>query len=210
MKATSISFLNHLNFTTMKKTSVLLIFILGFVLNLSASHYPEVRTTADKSISVYFQDWNDEGLTVRIKDNYGHNMFVDRVRDHKITGKRYNLKNLINGKYTLSISNKTNSMDMPFVIDNEAIIVTKKETNKFYNPSVSLNDRILEFHMQAKDRKVNISILDAKGKLIFKEKVEGKNDISKAYDLSKFESGSYTIVTTQDDHLSKNTFKLRK
>ena len=203
-------FLDHLKFKTMKKTSVLFIILLGLVFNLSASHYPEVVTSSDKSISVYFEDWNNDGLTVRIKNNHGRNLFVDKIKDNNITGKRYNLKNLIDGKYTLTISNKSNSMEMPFIIENEAVSVTKKERNTFYNPSVTLNDRILEFHMLALNKKIDISILDSKGKTVFKEKVANEGDISKVYDLSKFESGRYTLITAQDDHLSKDTFKLNK
>ncbi len=127
-------------------------------------------------------------VTVRIFDEAGRLIKVDKIKGKSSFIRTYNFKNLDAGKYTLQVETKDGKEEQIISYDpfrqNLVMEVISKENEK-YNVLVSGFDKNLP---------VILRVYDDEGRLLNTEKIQVSGTFSFIYNLSKINSSSYTFI----------------
>ncbi len=151
-----------------------------------------IPLTADRAIvaisnekAAYFElsIENEEGEMVYYKES------KHPLTDYK---KIFDFANLEDGSYVLNLKVNDTQLARNIEIANKGITVGNSKMT--FDPYFDYSNNLLKFSYLNFDKKnVNLAIYDNNG-LVFKSKVGDGFAISTGYDLSKLESGEYTVI----------------
>ena len=106
--------------------------------------------------------------------------------------KVFDFANLNAGQYVLNLKVNDTQLSRNFAVDYNGISVG--DSKMTFDPYFDYKDNVLKFSYLNFDKKnLNLSIYN-NGNLVYKSKVGNEFAISSGYDLSKLESGEYTVV----------------
>lgn len=192
----------------MKKLLVILIAAISFNGLAIAAGSPSLVKSTDKSFAVYFDDWNEADLTVQIKDNQGFILMTDKVKDEHVTGKKYNLKNLPQGDYTLEIGNGQKVMTQAISLTDTTVAFDEDKSKVYYNPTIVINEDKMDFNLLSLGKDVSVDITDASGESIYNTVFGTPQAVNERFDLSQLQKGEYTISVVQDEYKHRVKFVL--
>jgi hypothetical protein len=106
--------------------------------------------------------------------------------------KIFDFANLEDGEYVLNLKVNDTQVARNFVVAHKGIVVGDAKTT--FDPYFDYKDNVLKFSYLNFDKEnLNLSIYN-KGELVYKSKLGNDFAVSTGYDLSKLESGEYTVV----------------
>lgn len=192
----------------MKKLIVVLIAVVCMNGLGIAAGSPTLVKSSDKSFALYYDDWNETDLTVKIKDLTGYVLMTDKIKDHKITGKKYNLRNLPQGEYVLEIYNDQKMMSQRLSLTKETLEFDDEKAEVYYSPKISVQNGKLDLNVLSLNKDVSVKILDTEGNVLFTSDLGSQLSVTKRFDLSSFEKGAYGIAVKQNDRQQNIMFVL--
>lgn len=191
----------------MKKLIVILIAAVCLNSFTVTAGSPSIVKSTDKSFSVFFDDWNESDLTVQLKDLTGFVLMTDNVTDEKVTGKKYNLKNLPTGDYVLEISGDQKVMTQALSLNDEEVTISDN-SDLYYAPTVTIDEDKLDLNVLSLSKDVEVQIRDQEGNVVFKTDLGSQISVNKRFDLSQLDNGEYAISVYQNGYKHKIKFVL--
>jgi hypothetical protein len=201
-------FINHYKCKKMKKLIVVLIAAISLNGMTLAAGSPTIVKTSDKSFALYYDDWNETDLTVKIKDLSGFTLMTDKIKDEKITGKRYNLMNLPQGQYVVEISNDQKMMLQMLTLTEDAVEIIEDMAEVYYSPNINVKNGKLDLNLFSLNKDVSVNIFNVDGEVIFTTDFGSQLSITERFDLSSFDKGKYGITVKQNDRQHNLMFVL--
>lgn len=169
----------------------IVIFLVSFcsLAGFTASN-PNILTDKAKMLLIQTEQWKSEKVNVQIKDESGNLVLDESVKNVK-SARRYNLKNLPNGIYTLEMSNTLKITIQNFEIVGTEVLVSK-EVKTTFKPVINWNNKNLDINLLTLGKKASLNIYDDSNNIIFSENLN-ENVVNKRYNISKLSSGDYTV-----------------
>jgi hypothetical protein len=172
------------------KTQILILVFSVFSLAAFATGNPSARAEKSKSLIVETAHWKSEKLNVQIKEASGVVILDETLKNNKNI-RKYNLKNLPEGKYTIEVSNDQKIMTQEFAIESNELVLSQ-EIRTEYKPMVIVNKNIVDVNLLTLGNKAFINLVDRDNNIVFAENLETPA-VHKRYDLSSLASGDYTL-----------------
>ncbi len=181
----------------MKNTLLLISTLILAIGSLFASEMkPNVTTTTDKTITVNFDQTTNAPVDVILKDAAGFRLLEESLNSQDAQRRKYNLKNLPAGNYTLEIHEDFRITTESISIDNNTIEVTNEEVT--FKPVCSQTQDHWNINLLLLKKDADITIYNADDKPVYTAKFRGEQNISKSYDISNLEIGNYKAVIQVD------------
>ena len=176
-------------------------------LNMFGNISPDYISTIyyDPSITISFENWKLEDLSVKITSVDGEIIFTDELNTIETDGIRYNLRNLESGKYKVILENDIKRVVETIILFDGKIV--EKDAEVIYKPVIKmLNDKI----------RVSFLSYDDEAKVVFYENgnaiYTGKFDVElpfhRIFDISNLEKGRYMINVS--DSKTYSSFEFNK
>ncbi|MBK9733837.1 MAG: hypothetical protein IPO92_02235 [Saprospiraceae bacterium] len=172
------------------KTQILIFLVSLFTVGGFAASNPAILTDKAKMLLIQTGQWNSEKVNVQIKDESGTLVLDETVKNAK-SARRYNLKNLPNGMYTLEMSNELKITVQNFKIDGSEVLVSN-EVKTSFKPVINWNNKNLDVNLLTLGKQASLNIYDDSNNIIFSEILDD-NVVNKRYNISKLSSGDYTV-----------------
>ncbi|MBC7885347.1 MAG: hypothetical protein H7X99_07720 [Saprospiraceae bacterium] len=172
------------------KTQILILLLSASSIVSFASN-PDILTEKAKMLTLITSAWKSEKVNVQIKDFTGSVILDETVKNgNKV--RRYNLKNLPNGNYTLEMSNELKITVQEFeILGSQVILSNTLETE--YKPVINLFENHIDLNLMTLGKEASLKILDETNNVLLTEKLAGPV-VSKRYDFSKLSSGDYAVI----------------
>lgn len=153
--------------------------------------------TNTKSIALYIENPDMMALTISLIDEDDVKLHNDILDEQDSFAKRYNLKNLPAGEYTIVIENNYFIKSQPIHVGGDDVKVMKEEEVTIYKPAIKRNGNFIDFDMLLLgDAKVVLKIVDYKGRSNFVEVIENEEWIQKRFNIGKLEEGDYSLTVS--------------
>ena|GEM_PF-863096 len=180
----------------MMKNTLLIISILIFAIGgLSASELdPNVKTTAAKTIMIIFDQTINAPVDVVLKDAKGFKLLEESLNSKDAKSRKYNLKNLPVGNYTLEIHEDFKITTESITIDNDAVIVTDEDVT--FKPVCSQTQDHWNINLLLLQKDADIIIYNTDEKPVYSAKFRGEQNVAQSFDISKLDKGNYNAVIT--------------
>lgn len=133
--------------------------------------------------------------TVRceIINQKGQLIFTEDIPTETFRRKRYDLRNLPDGSYSMVIHDLMKVERINFEIESTGIRISKGISDVIYKPTVWLNmDKSLDFNQLTLGADSEIRLFDG-NELIYSYKSIGETSISKRLNLEQLDPGKYTM-----------------
>ena len=175
--------------------------------NTLSAHVSDVATTTvqfsavKKSIIVNLGNTEKEMVSVVIEDDRGNVLMSEKVKQAANFIKRYNMMQLENGAYTMTVTKTTIRTIQPFNLTKEGIVMTELEKKEKFIPVVMLKDNKLDVNVLLKTYgNISVNIYDNVGRKLKQEKRSDALNFHKRYNIAQLPDGAYVIeVTTGDE-----------
>jgi len=124
--------------------------------------------------------------------------------------KVFNLGNLPQGTYIMSIRTSIKETVQPIVLDARGVTVDGSKRKQIYSPAVKSTPKHVDvslYNGQIAD--VKVSILDNNSRLVFEEELENVLLVEKRYSTEKLQWGRYTMIVETPYHVYSHDFAVR-
>ena len=189
--------------------SLLIGLLLVFLNNLAVANTSLISllATSESSFVLHLPVESQTSYQLVLKDIAGtvlHDEMIARGIEEKI----FNLKNLPDGRYFLTLLFDNTTKWKGVEIQNGALKVEDK-VKSITNPNVLLNGHHLDLNMLCfADEKVSVSIWDNSGSLLSQEYFEANGNIQRRYNLTELPIGEYQISVSL--HQGPTDFEFEK
>lgn len=177
--------------------------LLGSLSLVATSTEPSISATGTKSFVIDKDLWKSETVSVVIDDASGSTIYSAVQKLTK--SKRFNLQDLENGMYKVTISNNYKSVENEIVISDAGLVINF-DANTTYKPVFAVNVDHIDLNFLAAGKNTTVSIDDDNGN-IWKSEIKHAKSINKRYDLSKLRSGAYTMTVYANGHAYTTSFQ---
>jgi len=186
------------------KTQILILLISVSSLSAFATGNPTVSSEKTKSLVVETSLWKSEKINIQIKEASGVVILDEKVKNTKNL-RKYNLKNLPDGNYTLEVSNELKITTQEFTIGSNEVILSN-DINTVYKPVIIWRDNSFDVNLMTLGNKAFINIQDKDNNIVFAENLETPA-VHKRYDISALAAGEYTVTVAMNGRsfVSSNT-----
>lgn len=157
-------------------------------------------SSAEKAIVVNLGNVQKENVSIVIANAQGEVLVNETVKDRINFVKRYNMSQLENGEYTMTITKKTVRTVQPFEITQKTLVMTEFEKKEKFLPVVSFEKNKLDVNVLLGNySNITVTILDNEGRKVSEDKNYVVLDLHKRYDMSKLPNGAYVIEVMAGD-----------
>ncbi len=181
---------------------------LMFATTVSRAHEPKMKLVNGNDIKglIFELDSQSRETAIKLKDAEDHVIFSENISTG-VYAKKFDLKKLKDGMYYFSTENTLKSVIYTISIDKAAIhILGKKERSK---PVFRKDKNMVYLNLLNLDRgNVAIKVFDSSNRVLFKEVIEGKVSVEKAFNFKKAFSDSYTVVVKDNENTYYETIKI--
>lgn len=143
-----------------------------------------------KSIIVSTSEWKAHQVNVLIKENNGGTVYNEVLSTSK-TDRKFNLKGMAKGTYTLEISDELKITSQQFTISDSDVVVDSA-VNTIYKPVVVSKDNKIDVNLLNPSKNASIKIQDRYEDTIYDER-QNASSVNKRFDISSLPSGSYSV-----------------
>ncbi|WP_020569430.1 hypothetical protein [Neolewinella persica] len=147
-----------------------------------------------------------------VYDDIGNVLYSDSVVAGDFINKRFPAITLVRNTYHLVITDVRGRTTQPLRMDTNGNLLDHTTAEVFLFPRVDLRaERMLVIDYTNKGgRRVNISIANTNGDIVFSDVVNGKEEVQRAYRLDQLAVGNYQLIVSARDVKSHATaFALR-
>lgn len=177
-------------------TAVLLSTLLGNA-NKGSSFVPKKETDFARTM-VTINDVR-KGQELTIKDDNGLVLYRELI---KVTGnynKTFDLTELPDGDYFFEVDKDLEIKSIPFTVASKKVIFNKDQETTIYKPYIRFKDNYIYLNKLAlHEEPLEVRIYYGDDELIYSETIKNTQNISKAYKLLKYATGSYKIELQSD------------
>lgn len=160
-----------------------------------------------KTFTLNLSNIRTETVVVRIYDAAGNNLLMDQISNKAAFSKKYNLANLPEGNYFVSISKSLIETIQPIVITETGIEADEANRIEKFRPSFQRNDNKLDINLlMGGVGDVKVKFLNEKGDEIFVDETKGVHNFSKRFNLANIGSGRFTVLV--ETHKDLFSYKL--
>ena len=172
-----------------------------------SSHIKVVSENGTQAIALYIPETNAPKVLIKIKDANNEVLFQKRVKVENGYAKKFNLKDLKDGKYHLTITDKEKVVKQAFQITGDEILMSKTEKTSFNHPTIQYNKtRKLMQVVAFSNESVEVNVYDTRGDIIINE--TDTQTASKMYNLSSLKKGNYTVEVFYGGEVYYKTIQL--
>lgn len=188
----------------MKRTIInMIIAVLFSSVSSFANNTNSITTDGTKTFIVDTKLWKSDYLTIEIRDNAGVLVFDDKYSTKK--GKKFNLKNLPSGEYSILIANDLKSTKQEFVITSEEIQLLPNAVT-IYKPVINVEYDHIDLNYLSNSNSVTISVSNTNHD-IFNIGYNDQVSISKRFDIRALPKGNYTFNVTSGNNTYSKRFQ---
>lgn len=188
-------------------------FSLLFLFNTSSVYSKpnfKIETLEDKSFILHLELKESFNVIVKIKDMKGLALVEEEVNDSIKFSKKYNLNLLPAGNYTLLIEDQASICRLPVALAANRLHIdfsNQKEIIKpIFQPRKNSVDVVL---MLSEKTNTEMYIYDEIGHTIFSRKAKYSKSIRRRFNMSKLESGEYTISVITDGIVVREVYTIK-
>lgn len=158
-----------------------------------------------KAFTLNLKDIRSENVVIRIIDVNGNVLIEEKVSNQKEYSKKFNLMNLPEGDYLVSISKSMMETIQPMKITYEGISADENSRTQKFKPAFVHNGNKLDINLLLPNSSaVKVTFVNEKGEEIFTDNNPSVQNFSKRFNLSQLEAGRYTVlVETRNDLFSQ-------
>lgn len=156
-----------------------------------ASANPVIWIGGEKILEVTTSEWKSELINIQIKEESGAIVLEENIYNHK-ESRKYNLKNLPDGEYTVEVANKYKISTLSFSISGNDLVISTDSITA-YKPIFIINHESIDLNLMTLGNKVVITIVNERNEVVFSEKLTTPS-VNKRYDLRNLSKGQYSIV----------------
>ena len=157
-------------------------------------------SSAEKAIVVNLGNVQKENVSIVIANAQGEVLVNETIKDRINFVKRYNMSQLENGEYTMTITKKTVRTVQPFEITQKTLVMTEFEKKEKFLPVISFDKNKLDVNVLLGNySNITVTILDNEGRKVSEDKNYVVLDLHKRYDMSKLPNGAYVIEVMAGD-----------
>lgn len=171
-----------------------------------ATNFPTIRVESEKTVIVSTEGWKSDFVTITIKSESGNIVKKEEIATTFI-GKKYNLKFLPVGKYTLTVENSLKSSSADFSI-NDTTIVFESENYDVYKPQVTSEGKFVKINYLSLNKSVDVRIENKDGNTIYSDNFK-ESSINKMLNLSKLPSDTYYVYISTNNEVYLNAVNLK-
>lgn len=171
------------------KTQLFILIFSVFSLAIFANGITKFNETP-KSIIVSTSEWKAPQVNVLIKENNGGTVYNEMLNTGK-TDRKFNLKGMAKGTYTLEISDDLKITSQQFTIT-ESDVVVDKTVNTIFKPVVVSKDNKIDVNLLNLSKNASIHIQDKYEGTIYSQQ-QNTSSVNKRFDISSLPSGSYSV-----------------
>lgn len=153
-----------------------------------------------ESKSLVFEMDAQKETDIKLFDDANNTIYSESITATSYS-KRFNLKNLVDGRYYFTTEDALRKVTYTILVQNKDVkILSKKENVK---PVFKTKDQVVYLNLLNLSKKdVKIEIYDSSNRLVFNEKRENEMIIEKALNFNKAYADQYTVVVED----SENTY----
>jgi flagellar hook assembly protein FlgD len=158
---------------------------------------------AEKSLD-FKMDITSEETIISIVDTEGIIIFSEKVVGTKVYSKKFDLKNLPQGRYFLEVEDSVKETSFSFLVGDVAIeIIEKIEQVK---PVFKQKEgRVFMNFLNLDEQEVKIKVLDGEGHVVFAESISNEQVIEKVFNFESAFASSYTLFVKKDSDTYSET-----
>ena len=154
----------------MKALTILFFNLLISISSFATAGEPINTPLEDNSITVYFDNEKSETVAISIVDRAGFELLAENVQTKNRKSRKYNLKQLPNGIYTLKIDSDQKTVYKRIKTDrNSSVLLSEKVT---YKPTTTFKNDKWKVTLMALGQDVEINIYDAEYEKVYEQKIK--------------------------------------
>lgn len=164
-----------------------------------------VKESDKNSFSLQLLNVKNPKIQVSFKDSKGYTLYNETVLQPSLNKKKFNIKDLPSGIYTLIVAYDNIIKIQPIVKGNKAIEIKAEDAQTIYEPVFRQHSDYLDINMLClKKMKYSLSIMDSEGHVIYSGATDPNKSLQKRFNLSSLASGRYTFsVEVNEDGIYK-------
>lgn len=168
------------------------ILLLAVGATVFASPVFKVRPVDEKAFILYLQEDQSSEVKIRLEDENGFVLLSEYVEDASQYSRKYNLRALKMGAYSLIIENETSLRKQPITIDREALHIDADEQEMIMKPVIrKIENKVEVVIMPAHRTKAEMYIFDEAGHTLFSDSDYYQDSFRRRFDISQLERGKY-------------------
>jgi hypothetical protein len=157
-------------------------------------------SSVQKAIVVNLGNVQKETVSIVIADAQGNVLASEVVKNTPNFVKRYNMSQLENGTYTLTVTKKTVRTVQPFEIKDNVLAISELEKKEKFLPVVHFNNDKLDVNVLLGNySNITVTILDNEGRKVSEDMNYVVLELHKRYDLGKLPRGAYVVEVMAGD-----------
>jgi hypothetical protein len=157
-------------------------------------------SSTQKVVVVNLGNVQKETVSIVIADAQGNVLTSELVKNTPNFVKRYNMSQLENGTYTLTVTKKTVRTVQPFEIKDNSLEISEIEKKEKFIPVVHFkNDKLDVNVLLGNYSNITVTIIDNEGRKVSEDKNYVVLDLHKRYDLTKLPRGVYMVEVMAGD-----------
>lgn len=181
------------------RTGVVVAMMLMGVSTYAKGSEPFVKVSAagNKEFTLFINEVNAPAVVVSLKDISGNILYNEVLLSKDKYHKLYDLNALPIGSYTLEIDEDTRINTWAVELTSEGITMNLSAKKEFFKPQIVKKDNVLGisfFNRQLES--LHISVFNDQNEEVFTEELAKELVLMKQYDLSRFDMGRYTVITS--------------
>jgi hypothetical protein len=196
----------------MKVFATVLTVLIATTAMFGVNNAPEVSfmpIPAEKKFSLSINNLNEEA-NIRLQDEEGVILLEEQVQEKGSYSKIYNLNNLPEGTYYMSIRTQTKETVQPIKLTEQGVDVDANKRKNFFSPVIrSTNDHVDISLYNGKIADVKVSILDAGRDVVYEESLENVLLVQKRYSTKKLKWGNYIMLVQTPNDVYQHEFEVR-
>lgn len=166
-----------------------------------------VQNVKKEVIAIRLNDASQSNVHVSLKDAQGSTIFEETVATQNITRRKYDLKHLPDGKYTLHFEYDDVIKVQQLVKHFDTVEVELNQSQTVCRPNFNIYSNYVDLSMMCTDdQKISIEIRDRDGNTIFDAEEQMDGTIQKRFNLSQLEEGAYHIYVVVDGEIFNEEF----
>lgn len=167
--------------------------------------YPE-----EKKFSLLLHQLEQQAHTIQLHDQIGTCLLKENITDQSSFAKIYNLKNLPNGEYTLSIENEHKVLSQKITIEGSTIKIDTSNWKAIHKPHfVQTYNHLDLIFLQLENALTTIEIHNDAAEVIFHKEITTVGSICKRFNLENLAPGNYTFVVSVRDQVYQESISVK-
>lgn len=174
-------------------TAAILFYVSMIAMAKETSNF-SVQSMDENTISLKLTKESQSEIQVTLRDIYGVIMHNETLSENNVNNRKYNLRNLPSGKYTLTVAYDDVLQIQKIYKQFDKIEIDSDNLHTLYHPTFEKHSEYLDLEMLSfSKQKINLKIRDDEGRIIYSEDNLLNGLFKKRFNLSKLDKGEYTI-----------------